>query len=107
MEKDPHKAVDFIITHAPKYAQAKANRVHIENYLRVVKSELMLTQDEGTQGIKEAYAYSNPHYKQQLDALKIATEEEERIKYLIEAAKLRVEIFKVEEYTKRTEMKNL
>lgn len=107
MEKDPHKAVDFIITHAPKYAQAKANRVHIENYLRVVKSELMLTQDEGTQGIKEAYAYSNPTYKQQLDALKIATEEEERIKYLIEAAKLRVEIFKVEEYTKRTEMKNL
>lgn len=107
MEKEPHKAVDFIIANAPKYAQAKANRVHIENYLRVVKSELMLTQEEGTQGIKEAYAYSNPSYKQQLDALKIATEEEERIKYLIEAAKLRVEIFKVEEYTKRTEMKNL
>jgi len=81
MEKDPHKAVDFIITHAPKYAQAKANRVHIENYLRVVKSELMLTQDEGTQGIKEAYAYSNPHYKQQLDALKIATEEEAKEAY--------------------------
>lgn len=107
MEVDPNEAINYIIKHAPLYAKAKADRVHIENYLRVVKSKLMLTQDEGTQGAKEAYAYSHPSYEEQLNAMKVATEEEERLRYMIEAAKLRVEIFKVQEYTKRTEMKNL
>ena len=107
MPINPYNAVGDIEKYAPHYAKAKADRVHIENFLRVVKSRIFLKQDEGTQGAKEAVAYAHPDYVQQVDALKIATENEERLKYLIDAAKLKVEIFKTEEFTKRVEMKNL
>ena len=106
MDVDPHKAVEYIILNAPKYAEAKANRVFIENYLRTVKSRLM-GEEEGTLGAKEAHAYSHPDYEQQVRALKIATEEEEKLRYMLKAAELRIEIFKVNEYSKRQEMKNL
>lgn len=106
MDVDPHKAVEYIILNAPKYAEAKANRVFIENYLRTVKSRLMGDED-GTLGAKEAYAYGHPDYEQQVRALKIATEEEEKLRYMLKAAELRIEIFKVNEYSKRQEMKNL
>ena len=106
MDVDPHKAVEYIILNAPKYAEAKANRVFIENYLRTVKSRLMGDED-GTLGAKEAYAYGHPDYEQQVRALKIATEEEEKLRYMLKAAELRIEIFKVNEYSIRQEMKNL
>lgn len=106
MDIDPHKAINYIMENAPKYAQAKANRVFIENYLRTVKSRLM-NEETGTLGNKEAYAYAHSDYIAQLEALKIATEEEERLKYMISAAQARIEVWKTNEYTKRQELKNL
>jgi hypothetical protein len=106
MEINPQKAINFMIETAPKFAQAKADRVFIENYLRTVKSRLM-NEETGTLGNKEAYAYAHPDYVTQLEALKVATEEEERLKYLLLAAQARVEVWKTMEYTKRQEIKNL
>lgn len=106
MENDPNVAIDYIAKTAPRYAQAKANRVFIENYLRTCKSKLM-NMEEGTLGNKEAYAYAHPDYEQQLKALQVATEEEEKLKYMLIAAQLRVEVWKTTEYTKRQELKNL
>lgn len=88
------------------FAQAKANRVFLENYISTVKSRLML-EEEGTLGHKDAYAKSHPDYIAQLEALKIATEEEERLKYMLLAAQARIDVWKTMEFTKRQEMKNL
>jgi hypothetical protein len=41
MDIDPNKCVAYIMENAPKFAQAKAERVFIENFLRTVKSRLM------------------------------------------------------------------
>lgn len=106
MEIDPNKAIDYMTKNAPEYAQAKADRVFIEGYINTVKARLM-NQEEGTLGNKEAYAKAHPDYVQQLEALKIATEKEEHLKYMLKAAELRVEIWKVQEYTKRAELRNL
>lgn len=106
MEIDPNKAIDYMTKNAPEYAQAKADRVFIENYLRTIKSRLM-NQEEGTLGNKEAYAYAHDDYVQQLNALKIATEKEEHLKYMLKAAEMRVEVWKTTEYTRRSEMRNL
>ena len=106
MEIDPQKAVEYIILNAPKYAEAKANRVFIENYLRTVKSRLMGDED-GTLGAKEAYAYGHPDYEQQVRALKIATEEEEKLRYMLKAAELRIEIWRTSQYNARAELKAL
>ena len=106
MEINPDRAIEYIRDNAPKYAEAKATRVFIENYLRSVKSKLM-GNEEGTLGAKEAYAYAHEDYVEQLKALRIATEEEERLKFMLSAAQLRLEVWKTNEYTKRQELRNL
>ena len=103
---NPNKCVAYIMENAPKFAKAKAERVFIENYLRSVKSKLM-GNEEGTLGAKEAYAYAHSDYIEQLTALRIATEEEERLKYMMSAAQLRVDVWKTNEYSKRAELRNL
>ena len=49
-----------------------------------------MNEETGTLGNKEAYAYAHPDYVAQLEALKIATEEEERLKYMLSAAQARI-----------------
>lgn len=105
-EINPERAIKYIVENAPLFAQAKANRVFVENYLRTVKSRLM-NEETGTLGNKEAYAYAHPDYVAQLEALKVATEEEERLKYMLSAAQARIEVWKTQEYSKRQELKNL
>lgn len=106
MEINPEKAIRYIAENAPAFAAAKANRVFIENFLRTVKARLM-NEEVGTLGNKEAYAYAHSDYVVQLEGLKAATEEEERLKYMLLAAQARIEVWKTQEYTKRQELKNL
>lgn len=104
MDNPAHKAIDFILTNAPKYAQAKATRVQLEEY-RKSKKAILANLEEGSLGAKEMFAYAHPEYIQLLMDIKQAIAEEEELKYKLEAAKLRVEVWKTEEYTKRVEMK--
>ena len=61
--------------------------------------------DSSSLGAKETFAYSHPDYLQQLEAMKVAVETEEHMKYLLEASKMKFEVYKVQEYTRRTEMR--
>ena len=106
MEINPQRAIKYMVETAPLFAKAKADRVFVENFLRTVKSRLM-NEETGTLGHKEAYAYAHPDYIAQLEALRVATEEEERLKYMLAAAQARIEVWKTTEYSKRQELKNL
>lgn len=106
MNLDPNKCVAYIMENAPKFAQAKAERVFIENYLRTIKSRLMQN-EAGTLGNKEAYAYAHPDYEAQLKGLRDATEKEENLKFMLLAAQMRFDTWKTHEYSKRQELKNL
>lgn len=66
-----------------------------------------MNEETGTLGAKEQYAYSHPDYVLQLEALKVATFEEEKLKYMLSAAQARIEVWKTQEYSKRQELKNL
>ena len=104
MENHANKAVTFILENAPKYALAKATRVQLEEY-RKSKKAILMSNEEGTLGAKEIYAYAHPEYVALLMDIKQAISEEEELRWKLEAAKLRVEVWKTEEYTKRVEMK--
>ena len=104
MENPANAAIDFILKNASKYAQAKGTRVQLEEY-RKSKKAILASQEEGSLGAKEMYAYAHPEYVALLMDIKQAIMEEEELKYKLEAAKLRVEVWKTEEYTKRVEMK--
>ena len=104
MENPANAAIDFILKNASKFAQCKGTRVQLEEF-RKSKKAILMSQEEGTLGAKEMYAYAHPEYVALLMDIKQAIAEEEELKYKLEAAKLRVEVWKTEEYTKRVEMK--
>lgn len=103
MEKqiNPNEAIDFIIKNGPIFAVAKSDRVYIEQYLKTVKALLMNDCKNETVSRAESYALAHPDYKLQLDALKIAVEKEETLKWHLEAARLRVEVWRTNEATNR------
>jgi hypothetical protein len=102
---DPNKAIKFIQENAKAYADAKGTRVHLESFLKTVKAQLMSESDEKTLGAQEAFAYAHGRYIDQLQALKSAVTEEEYLRYMMKAAEMRVEVWKVEQYTLRAEMR--
>jgi len=104
---DPTLAIRYIQENAQGYAQAKADRVYLEEARKSRKAQLMRQSDESVLGKQEAEAYSHPQYLELLLGLKAAIEKEEHLRWMMEAAKLKVEVYKVQEYTKRTEIKHL
>ena len=104
-ERDPHKAVDYILKHAALFAKAKAERTYIEQYRKSLKGILMKRSMESAIGAQEREAYAHPEMVQLLEGLKAAVEIEEKLKWDITAAELRVEIWRTEQANNRAEGK--
>lgn len=101
---DPNKAINFIIENAPKYAEAKSNRSYLENFLKVKKAQIMQDcKSESSVNRMETYALAHPDYLFIVDAIKIAMLEEEKLKWYLEAARLRVELFRTMEASSRNQ----
>ena len=104
-DDDAQKAIDYIRDNAPIFAKAKADRTYIENYLKVVKATEMAKSDKKTLGDREIDAYMSMVYEEQLQAMRTAVATEEELKYRMEAAKLRFEHWKVQQFNNRVEIR--
>jgi hypothetical protein len=102
-EINPQKAVNFIIDNAPKYAEAKSTRVYLENFLKVKRAQLIQDCKNEPVTRAESYALSHPDYLVIIEGIKIAMLEEEKLKYFLEAAKLRAEIWRTTEASNRNQ----
>jgi hypothetical protein len=107
MEINPNKAIQYLMDTAPLYAQAKANRMYLEEMRKSVKAKLMKGCQETVLGKQEIYAYAHPDYIEILEGIKVSVEQEENYRWMMAAAQARVEVFKVQEYTKRAEIRNI
>src|SRR4051794_26889925 len=91
--RDPDPAVDYIIANAGKCAQAKAQRVYLEEF-RKSKKALLMGQSAAKSAVeREQYAYSHEDYLALLGGLKAAVEVEEKLRWDLVAAQARVEIW--------------
>jgi hypothetical protein len=97
----PTKAADFIRENAPKYAQAKAQRVYLEQFRKSKKAILMGESQERTSAAKEMDAYAHPDYIALLDGLRVAVEAEETLKWQLTAAEAKIEIWRTESANNR------
>ena len=104
-QRDPHAAIDYIIANAKKFAEAKAQRIYIEEYKKSLKALLMKRSLEESIGAQEREAYAHLEYKQQLDALRTAIEIEEKLRWELIAAQARVEVWRSEQANLRVEGK--
>ena len=100
-DRDPHKAVDYIIANAGKFAAAKAERVYIEEFRKSKKALLMAQSPAEAANAREQYAYSHADYLALLDGLKAAVEVEEKLRWDLVAAQARVEIWRTEQANNR------
>jgi hypothetical protein len=72
-DRDPHKAVDYILLNGKKFAKAKAERCYIEEYRKSLKAILMKRSMENAIGAQEREAYAHPEYVQLLEGLREAS----------------------------------
>jgi len=75
-------ANDYIRDNADKIAEARANRLALEDFKRAQVAILYQQAPGDTVASKEAWSFSHADYKQLLDGLKIARKED--IKYMLE-----------------------
>lgn len=102
------RALDFIRDNAPAYAKAKAQRVYLENFRKSKKAILMRKAEvsgQKTAALQERDAYADPEYLEVLVALQAATEEEERLRWLMTGAEAKIETWRTLESSRRIERK--
>lgn len=105
MNRDPHKAVDHIITHAQQFATAKAERVFLEEFRKSKKALLMKQSLEPALGAQERDAYAHSEYIKLLEGLRDAVAIEEKLRWDLIAAQARVDIWRTEQANLRLEGK--
>lgn len=103
------RSLDFIRDNATVYAKAKAQRVYLEEFRKSKKALIMKSVEPNYPAVaaQEREAYSHPEYMELLEALKTATEEEERLRWLIVAAQAKIECWRTLESTRRIEAKSI
>lgn len=101
------KALDYLRDSAPLYAKAKAERVYLEEFRKTKKAILMKQAEPQypSAAAQEREAYGHAEYVELLEALRIATEEEERLRWMMVAAQAKCSVWQTLEATKRLEMK--
>lgn len=105
---EPLQALDFIRDNALPLAQAKANRIYLEEFRKTQKALSMREAEDGgvvTIGAQEREAYTHEKYQKLLLGLKEAVQEEERLRWLMIAAQAKIEVWRSFESSKRAEMK--
>ena len=106
--KAPYKAIEYIIENSCKYAEAKAQRIYLEEFRKSKKALLMkdaLQMGYRAANAQEREAYADPVYAKLLRGLAAAIEKEETLKWEIEAARLDIEIWRTREATNRMQDK--
>jgi hypothetical protein len=103
-EINPNAAVDFLLKNAGLFSKAKAERIYLEEFRKSKKALLM--QEALFRGVEaisaqERDAYAHPDYKNLLEGLKEAVEIEEKLKYQLIGAQLRVDIWRTNQANNR------
>jgi hypothetical protein len=102
---DPNVAIDYIIAKSGEYAQARANRIYMEELRTTIKAELCKTAlHHGFEAVnaQEREAYSDPNYRAHLLAIKQSVEAEEKLRWMLIAAQARVDVWRSQEASNRT-----
>ena len=100
MSRNIDEAVDFLYINGKKYAEAKAQRVYLEEFRKSQKAMMMKKAiadgTAKTSASAEMEAYSSAEYIQTLNGIKLAIEQEETIRWELVAAQARIEVFRTQ-----------
>jgi hypothetical protein len=95
------RALDFVSGSAKKLAYAKAQFSYVDDFTRVLKAQLMKEHPKESAAGQEREAYSDPRYNEHLKAVKDAEAEYLHLQYLIDAAKVTLDIWRTQSSNER------
>jgi hypothetical protein len=100
-EYDPHEAINYIFINAPEYAKAKGQLAQLEAYRHSLRSIMMKKSNEQSLGAQEREAFASQEYQDLCVAIGKATEDAEKLKWQLEAAKMRFQAWQTESANNR------
>jgi hypothetical protein len=103
--RDPTRAIDWMLENAEKHAEARANVIQIENFMKSKRAILQKESGAKTASDREADALSHPDYIQLIHGLREAVYQEALLRTLLKAAELRVDVFRTLEASARREVR--
>ena len=89
-QRDIEKALDFLRDSAETVAQNRANRAYMEEFRKTLKAQLMSQCADMPVNAQEREAYKNPEYVAHLEALKESIYADEKLRFLMEAARIKI-----------------
>ena len=100
-ESDIEKAIDFLRDTAEACAKKRAERLYLEDFSRSLKAQIMSEYLAEPLGAQERHAYSDIRYRNHLEALKIAIYEDEKGRFLRDAANAKIEAWRTQQANQR------
>lgn len=94
-------AVDFLRTNGTKAAKAKAERIYVEEYRKVVKAQLMRERMSEPLGGQESFAYSEQRYIDHLKVVRDAIQEDTAHHWAMKAAEATLEAWRTQQANER------
>lgn len=99
-DEQAEKAADYIRDNAENFATAKARRIYHEEYKKSLKA-ILFNDAEGAASVRENKAYADHRYIEHINNLKQAVFEEEKLKGLISAAEMKIEVWRSQSANQR------
>lgn len=93
-EQEVEAAVDWLRDTAQEAAQKRAERLYLDEYRKVLRAQLMKQHMDLPVSAQEREALADPKYAEHLQALKIAIDEDERMRFLRVAAEAKIEAWR-------------
>lgn len=93
-EQEVEAAVDWLRDTAQEAAQKRAERLYLDEYRKVLRAKLMKQHMDLLVSAQEREALADPKYAEHLQALKIAIDEDEKMRFLRVAAEAKIEAWR-------------
>ena len=93
-DRELEKALDYLRDTSEQAAQARATRLYLDDFSRVLRATIMSEHLAEPVNAQERYAYGDVRYRNHLEALKIAIFEDEKARFLREAAAVKIEVWR-------------
>ena len=104
-DEQAEKALHYLRTNAPKAAQAKAERVYMEEFRKTVKSTVMRDHLDKPVTAQEREAYASEQYQTHLEAIKEAIQADEFNRWGMVAASATLDAWRTFNANQRGEKK--
>lgn len=100
-DEEIDKALDFLRDNARDAAQARADRVYVEEYRKTLKATLMKEHGSMSAVLQAREAYADPRYVQHLEAIKEAVKADEFSRFMRIAAEAKIEAWRTQSSNSR------